>query len=99
MFPLNEVATYDQAEVHQTANEDFDILEHTTNIANSDLLLSSGRDTLIVLQPRADIGSFLRMQEFCVFREVREQEEEGEGDDAGQRALENENPKLYMSVV
>ena len=90
------ISRYDQAEVHESANEDLGILEHIYNVLGLDRSFTCGT-SLVDLKSGFDKRAFGFREPFHLLREVWEQEEESEGNQNSQESFQNENPSARVS--
>lgn len=85
------VRGHDEAKVHETANEDLKVPEHVDDIAQGDLAFRRIAP-LVRAQACSDVGSLRLAEPLGVLGKIGYDEEENEGDDAGQGAFEDEDP-------
>lgn len=82
---------YNEPKVHEASDKHLEVLENSSDISRSDSPLSSTLP-LIRLKPLLNIRSLFLGQPLCLFRKIGYEEEEGEANDAGQGALQDEDP-------
>ncbi len=80
-----------QSEIHEASDEDFVVLEDVEDVGESDLALNGGA-ALVLLQAGFDVRALVFAEPGGVFGEIGDEEEEEDGDDAGESALEDEDP-------
>lgn len=81
----------DESKVHEPADEDLVVFEDVDDVLDADCAFSGGA-ALVLAQPPSDVGALFFVEPFCVFGEIGDKKEEEEGDDAGEEALEDEDP-------
>lgn len=85
----------DQSHVHETADEDFEILEHLDDFREADRAFDCAA-ALVFLYPGLDVSAFIVLKPLGIFRKARDDEKERQRDRASQHALEDENPAPSM---
>lgn len=80
-----------ETKVHESANEDLIVFEDFDDVPNTDGAFGSGA-TLVLAQSSLDVGALFIVEPFCVLREIRDEEEEEDGDNAGEETFEYEDP-------
>lgn len=90
------IGRYDQAEVHESANEDLGVLEHIHNVLGLDRSFTCGA-SLVDLKSGFDKRAFGFREPLHFFREVWEQKEESERNQNSQESFQNEDPSARVS--
>ena len=85
------VCGHDHTEIHEAAYDDFVILEYAPDVSSGDFALFGGT-ALVNLEAGFDVFAFVGGEPFGVFREGGKDEEEADGDYAGENAFEDEDP-------